>query len=553
MSPHKGYMNIAIAAMLFVAAFAGVALIANEDVAAEETQEYTVTYSYDGFVFSEKTTNGKLAVKDFNGALAAAKAPKGYAFDYWVAGSAIYKANTGTDKPQFAGDVTLEPVFKAAESIVKLVYGDVEKEYFGHAAANSEYIVTLENLADFAKAIGATVSGTITNECLVLDDKTVLNIDGFKFIGFKKVGADAVTAINALKGGSTASITTYVAVFDPVYNISFIVDGVKVSECKTTSYEKPFDPVKANYTFMGWAVDGNIISKLDKGDIVIPDEFIKSLTADTAFTAVFKPVQLTLTLVVGEFQTTQPALYGQKITAPGLPDGYSHWATMAIVDEKEVYTEFDFSQEIVESMTLYAQKAEKVYTISFVSEGAVIGGPYDVSKPYTIPVDPVVDGKKFVGWFVGDFKVADIKAYVAEHPDEDIVLTAFFTQADAPSTVYNVIFEIEGKAPITQKSDSMALPDTTREGYVFQGWLVKGETGYVEPMKYDITSDITFVAVYKQADPPAGPGFFETNEGKCVAVIIGVALLAFVYAVYTNMFGMKDFLTSIKIQRVKKE
>lgn len=491
MSPHKGYMNIAIAAMLFVAAFAGVALIADEDVAAEgETQEYTVTYSYDGFVFSEKTTEGKLAVKDFNGALAAAEAPKGYAFDYWVAGSAIYKANTGVEKTQFAGDVTLEPVFKAAESIVKLVYGDVEKEYFKAqatakpAAGISAYPITLGNLTDFAKAIGAKVSGTINAEGnLVLDDKTVLDMDGFKFIGFKKVGADNVTAINALEGGSIASITTYVAVFEPVYNISFIVDGVKVSECKTTSYVKPLDPVKANYTFVGWAVDGNIVSKLDKGEIVIPAEFIKSLTADTAFTAVFEPVQLTLTLVVGEFQTTQPALYGQKITAPGLPDGYSHWATMAIVDEKEVYTEFDFSQEIVESMTLYAQKAEKVYTISFVSEGTVIGGPYDVSKPYTIPADPVVEGKKFVGWFVGDFKVADIKAYVAEHPDEDIVLTASFTQADAP----------------------------------------------------------------------AGPGFFETNEGKCVAVIIGVALLAFVYAVYTNMFGMKDFLTSIKIQRVKKE
>ena len=63
MSPHKGYMNIAIAAMLFVAAFAGVALFADEDVAAEgETQEKTVTFNWAQggatITVTKQTTNG---------------------------------------------------------------------------------------------------------------------------------------------------------------------------------------------------------------------------------------------------------------------------------------------------------------------------------------------------------------------------------------------------------------------------------------------------------------------------------------------------------------
>lgn len=495
MSPHKGYMNIAIAAMLFVAAFAGVALIADEDVAADgepaaPVAVKTITYEVDG-----DSATRKLAA-DATTFIAPSLADLGLS----------------SEKEFIQWQLASGGVFKAGQEylVSALEFGEGTNVTLTAVFDENTYItfnVGEQSFKCIVKSV-TTGEGESATTTKVLDDSTPAYIDLIKAIKAidqtrfeigKLVNGEAEAGSITIAGGAvTVSVTdlskyTKSAVLTlqltPIYNVDFIVDGIVIANCASNKFVQgdktlqPIDPVKANYTFMGWAVDGNIVSKLDKGEIVIPAEFIKSLTADTAFTAVFEPVQLTLTLVVGEFQTTQPALYGQKITAPGLPDGYSHWATMAIVDEKEVYTEFDFSQEIVESMTLYAQKAEKVYTISFVSEGAVIGGPYDVSKPYTIPADPVVEGKKFVGWFVGDYKVADIKAYVAEHPDEDIVLTASFTQADAP----------------------------------------------------------------------AGPGFFETNEGKCVAVIIGVALLAFVYAVYTNMFGMKDFLTSIKIQRVKKE
>lgn len=518
-------MNIAIAAMLFAAAFAGVVFIADEDVAAAEggqsqAQEYTVTYSYDGFVFSEKTKDGKLNVEYFEKALPNAKAPEGYAFAYWVAGSATYNADVPA---QFAGDVTLTPVFKADRAIVKLVYGDVVKEFFPPASAVVEatdkgsssgdsylqkYPISYSSakgldvkdtkLAEFAEAIGATYTTTTNDKSkTVAIDKLVL--DGFEFKGFvdkdgKSVGFDGLIATaTATKQNSSDTVWTlgsaepavYTAVFEPIYNITFIVDGTKTFECKSNAFVQPIDPVKANYTFMGWAVDGKIVSTVEAGKITIPADY--EFKADVEFTAVFEPVQLTITLVVGEFESTQPALYGQTITAPGLPTGYGCWATKTVEmkDGAEVitYTPFDFSKPITENITLYAQLAEKIYTISFISEGSVIGGPYDVSKPYTIPSDPVAEGKKFVGWFVDDYKVIDIQAYVLAHPEQDIVLTASFTEADAP----------------------------------------------------------------------AGPDFIDTNEGKCVLILIGVALVAFAYAVYTNMFGLKDKLTSVKLVRVKKE
>lgn len=505
MSPHKGYMNIAIAAMLFAAAFAGVALIADEDVAAEgssgpvagaEESEFTVTYAYGGSSIVKKMDEGNKVT--FANALSFS-APAGYAFEtskvteesssvekmIWKDASSGAKYVEGQTY-SFSANIVVEPIVKIAEgyATITLTDGASAETFLVEKNKESAFVLDPTNaeLVSYLASIGLKITEVKESpDASVSYYKIEINKDGFNFEGFSKsASATGLFKVSELVGANKED-TVYTAKFTPVYDVTFVVDGIKTFECASDKFIQPIDPVKANYTFMGWAVDGKIVSEVKAGVITIPADY--KFEADTAFTAVFEPVQLTLTLVVGEFQTTQPALYGQKITAPGLPDGYSHWATMAVVDEKEVYTEFDFSQAIVENMTLYAQKAEKVYTISFISEGAVIGGPYDVSKPYTIPADPVVEGKKFVGWFIGDYKVADIKAYVAEHPDEDIVLTASFTQADAP----------------------------------------------------------------------AGPGFFETNEGKCVAVIIGVALLAFIYAVYTNMFGMKDFLTSFKIQRVKKE
>lgn len=526
MSPHKGYMNIAIAAMLFVAAFAGVAFIADEDVAAEgETQEYTVTYSYDGFITTEKTSGGKLSITGFGQALASAKAPNGYEFAYWTAGSAIYEVGK---EYSFAADVTLEPVFKADRAIIKLVYGDEVYEHIADKSAveaskveDAAYTeggiftqsltatfgpladISETDLAKFAKLIGAVPKTVKTGDSEIKYTITGFDMTGFEFKGFVKVGEkDAQPSVDFSKlvanatvertgtGESaytytlqTAEVNTYMAVFEPVYDVSFIVEGAQVDKVASNEIVAnesnvvsgcPVALVKENYIFMGWynAAGEKVIGySVDKNEynFVAGKDF--KFTESVTLYAHFVPLTYTVTFVYGEdakvFET-ETVKYGEKAIEPkALPAGYKGW-------------DFDFKNPILADTTIVA-----------------------------IEADPV--------------------------------------------TVYNVVFEIEGKAPITQKSDSMVLPDTTREGYVFQGWLVKGETGYVDPMKYDIQSDITFVAVYKTADPPAGPGFFETNEGKCVAVIIGVALLAFIYAVYTNMFGMKDFLTSIKIQRVKKE
>ena len=493
MSPHKGYMNIAIAAMLFVAAFAGVALIADEDVSAAKDDgagEYTVTYAYDGSSIVKKMDTGNEVT--FANALSF-KAPNGYAFET-NGGKMVWKdASSGAKYTEgqaysFSANIVVEPIVKIAEGYATITLTDgvnaetflvektvVEADVEHGIEANTKFVFDPAgaDLVSFLASIGLKITES---------DKIEINKDGFIFDGFfKDASVTGLFRVSELVGEESKD-TVYTAKFTPVYEISFNVEGAQTADVKSNTIVTdangdvkglPVAPVKENYIFMGWynAAGEKIFGY--STDRVAYTYAVKDFkfTEDTALFAKFVPLTYTVTFVYGEdakvFET-ETVKYGEKAIEPkALPAGYKGW-------------DFDFKNPILQDTTIVAVEAD-------------------------------------------------------------------------PVTVYNVVFEVEGKAPITQKSDSMVLPDTTREGYVFQGWLVKGETGYVDPMKYDIQSDITFVAVYKTADPPAGPGFFETNEGKCVAVIIGVALLAFIYAVYTNMFGMKDLLTSFKIQRVKKE
>lgn len=505
MSPHKGYMNIAIAAMLFVAAFAGVAFIADEDVAAAETEgsagegastpatgvgegEFTVTYAYDGSSIVKKMDRDNKVT--FENALSFS-APNGYAFEKDNTSKMVWKdASSGAKYVEgqtysFSANIVVEPIVKIAEGYATITLTDgVNAETFLVGETEGKFVLDHANagLNSYLASIGLKITEIKATDTDPQYYKIEINKEGFIFDGFfKDASAAGLFKVSELVGVEQKD-TIYSAKFTPVYEISFNVEGAQTADVKSNTIVTdangdvkglPVAPVKENYIFMGWynAIGEKVFGY--SADRVAYTYAVKDFkfTEDTALFAKFVPLTYTVTFVYGEdakvFET-ETVKYGEKAIEPkALPAGYKGW-------------DFNFKNLILADTTIVA-----------------------------IEADPV--------------------------------------------TVYNVVFEVEGKAPITQKSDSMVLPDTTREGYVFQGWLVKGETGYVDPMKYDIQSDITFVAVYKTADPPAGPGFFETNEGKCVAVIIGVALLAFVYAVYTNMFGMKDFLTSIKIQRVKKE
>lgn len=484
-------ISIAMAAIMFAAAFAGIMLAVDEsDAAGDEAVEYTITYSYDGLVSSEKTSGGNINnVKAFDVALPDADLPEGYKFKHWVSGASAYAAGSPAT---FTADATLTPVFEVAadKAVVIIVDGEKSEKVIlgttttqvddgngGTTPVTTVDAISKTQISDALTALGVKFA--------IADETKVVSVEktGFKFEGFqvKESGEGMYSYKYSDLVGVAGKETTYNIVYTPVFGVTFIVEGASVLETTSdkisveglfASGDIPKAPSKDNYLFMGWY---NVVGEpvftysADLGKYSVSSEDFK-ISEGTTLYAKFVPVTFTVTFVYGEEKTiftTETVKYGDLAIEPkGLPEGYKGW-------------DWNFG----------------------------------------VPIE-------------ADTEIPAIEA--------------------DPVTVYTVTFEIDGKAPVTQRSDSMVLPDTAIDGKVFQGWVVKGESQYVSPMNYAITGDITFVAVYKEADPPAGPSFFQTTEGKCVAVLIAVVIIAFIYAVYSNMFGLKDALTSVKITRVKK-
>lgn len=140
---------------------------------------------------------------------------------------------------------------------------------------------------------------------------------------------------------------------------------------------------------------------------------------------------------------------------------------------------------VSEDITLSAVFEPVLLTVTFIAGEATVG---TATAPYNTVIMAPQLPEGYKAW---DF---DFSTPITA----DTTITAIEADPVAPVTAYNVTFEIEGKAPVTQKSDTLVIPDTTREGYSFQGWVVKGGSSeYVDPLTYEITGDITFTAVYK--------------------------------------------------------
>ncbi len=473
-------LSITFAAVIMAAAFAGVMLIADDASAGTITDGGDETSSIETITYiGEKQQTTKTI--DEGATTFEVPSPAGLGFSdenflYWTngEGNVFQPGETRLISVLVADKDSTNATLTAVYDDNIYITIDVGDESYKCLVTND----ALDGTTDAYKALVEAV--------LALDGRfefsTLYDMDG------KKAGSITIGDSNVIVSVTNCSKSAELILeLTPIYKCTFVhEDGKSAGDpCYTNAFKQPADPEVDHYIFKGWAVDGEIVSITVLGKIIIPEEVYKNLSGDTEFVAVFEPEQLYITLMVDgkQYGDPQSVKYNEIRQAYAYPEGYICWSTMEVVEGKEVYTPFDFTQPVTESVTLYAQKAEEVFTLSFESEGNIIGGPYVAAKgQYTIPSNPVVEGKKFVGWFDGTTLVQDIDAYVASHPGQNIKLVANFTNPDAP----------------------------------------------------------------------AGPGFFKTTTGQCAAVLIAVAVIAFIYAVYSNMFGMKDFLTSFKVQRVKK-
>lgn len=378
-----------------------------------------------------------------------------------------------------------------AGSPVSLADGDVTAE-----AEFLKYTVSFVDSKGTAlvdvEPISATPGKVITLPEFVDNEPSIVPADK-QFAGWKIDGT-------VYAAGSEYTITKAVSAvpeFNDGYSVTLVAGDITTTEKSLNNkLTHVYVPSKTGHSFAGWYdAEGKMYFDA-KGDIC---DGVK-ITSDITLTAKFDADQLTITLMEGDTVYGAPVtvLYGNAINAPELPAGCAYWAVMikeAVLDdagkvvEPAVYERFDFSKAITANMTLYAIASE-------------------------------------------------------ETPDESIYAT------------FNIEGTIYGPYKVT---DRFSIPQTDREGYNFLGWTVQGGDGTkltsAQVQNYQYTEDVTFVAVYEVAEPPAPeePGFFETNTGKTVAVVIAFVIVLFVAALYLNLWGLRSKLFGWKIERKGKE
>lgn len=299
---------------------------------------------------------------------------------------------------------------------------------FGATIAVSAATDLYPRLVDVAQEVTFTANGETETAQISDGHVTVPDISterkGYTFDGWLYSGDGKVYQSEDIASLTVRAGETFTAQYSEIHEVVWIVDGVTIATGDTTDTRQPIDPVKANHTFVGWSVDGEVVDM---------EEF--EITGDTTFVAVFEPVMLTVTFMAGE-QTvaTVSVPYGQTVVQPALPEGYKGW-------------DFDFSVPVTESITVQAIAADPVepsetFTVQFVVDGKVIA-TYS-SDAVTVPADPVKDGFRFTGWAIGDSVIADPASYQYV---QDTVLTALFQAVEVVE--HSVVFYVDGETSYT--------------------------------------------------------------------------------------------------------
>ena len=87
----------------------------------------------------------------------------------------------------------------------------------------------------------------------------------------------------------------------------------------------------------------------------------------------------------------------------------------------------DFTNSVIvpeEGLNVWAEYEQNVFTVTFtVDDGTYQTDTYYIDDELELPADPVVEGKEFLGWYIGETKYNG-----GEAVDSDLTLTAKFKE-----------------------------------------------------------------------------------------------------------------------------
>ena len=439
----KSSMIMTVAAMLFVAVFAGVVIADDADAATATTVQFkdgtgnvhVGEVSEDGFILIPTPADVDFAMERF---------------EYW------YIDNSGS-----------EIVYKPGQSI-KLSSLNNYADEDGIVVFNAKY--TKPTSIDFIvddESTPVTPSGESGSETIDLSGIKEPSKDGFNFIGWKYNNTDSIYQIDDIitnlntdpvEGKVVPKVgDTFTAEFQPVITVSWQYDdgrSIAVGDNDDTTANigtiaMPADPYNPNHTFVGWKIlngDGTIVIEAGADESTV-EKYLESLTESITFVAYFEPNTLTLPLVVdGDAYGTAKVAYGDILIEPTLPAGYGAWGVEVTAEDGTITVkEFDFSKPVTEVVTLVAIPVEDVPDESiyatFNIEGTIYG-PYKVSDRFSIPQTDR-EGYDFLGWTVqgGDGTLLTSAQVQNYQYTEDVTFIANYVAVEPPAPEEPGFFE----------------------------------------------------------------------------------------------------------------
>lgn len=248
------------------------------------------------------------------------------------------------------------------------------------------------------------------------------------------------------------------------------------------------------------------------------------------------PQKYTISFYSGETLVGTVATAGnEKIVLPAAPAkaGYTFggWYTDKDV-WKDRLTEDSFAgRALTENLDVYAryirneEPSAAEYTISFYIDGALA----DIirtsgNETLDLPAAPGKDGYTFAGWFFdnGTWRNELTADTYSEKPlTGDVSVYAFYEKTEEPvlPQEYTVFFDVDNGTPVAAVTTSRIekQPQTTREGYTFEGWYADKNFTEKVTFPYDVTRAQTLYAKWEKNTYTV---HFETDGGTAVGDMI---------------------------------
>ncbi len=256
------------------------------------------------------------------------------------------------------------------------------------------------------------------------------------------------------------------------YTISFDSDGGSIIEDITKTYgenvEKPLDPTKTGYTFMGWF----------EANSVLQYEFDTMESRNVELKAGWKINKYSISFDTdgGEPATidTITQNFDTAVSAPTQPTktGYtfSGWF------EDGSLNAYVFDKIEARNVELKAKWTINQYSISFDTDGGEPATINTITQDYNTvviaPTKPTKVGYNFLGWF----EDGSLNAYVFSTMEaRNVELKAKWGEAQE----YSITFDSDGGTPVATIIERVGLPvsapaEPTKTGYTFSGWFEEG-------------------------------------------------------------------------------